>query len=75
MKDIYTMSGYLKIFLVVFFSTIIGCVFGLVLGTLNLEYSTLLLIIQATVTLLLIILWVLKSERDKDKSLQKEQRT
>ena len=68
------MSGYLKIFLVVFLSTIIGCVFVLVLGTLNLEYSTLLLIIQATVTLLLIILWVLKSERDKDKSLQKEQR-
>ena len=69
------MSGYLKIFLVVFVSTIIGCVLGLVLGRLNLEYSTLLLIIQATVTLLLIILWVLKSERDKDKSLQKEQRT
>ena len=69
------MSGYLKIFLVVFVSTIIGCVFGFVLGTLNLEYSTLLLIIQATVTLLLIILWVLKSERDKDKSLQKEQHT
>ena len=69
------MSRYLKIFLVVFVSTIIGCVFGLVLGILNLEYSTLLLIIQATVTLLLIILWVLKSERDKDKSLQKEQRT
>lgn len=69
------MSRYLKIFLVVFLSTIISCVFGLVLGTLNLEYSTLLLIIQATVTLLLIILWVLKSERDKDKSLQKEQRT
>ena len=69
------MSRYLKIFLVVFVSTIIGCVFSLVLGRLKLEYSTLLLIIQATVTLLLIILWVLKSERDKDKSLQKEQRT
>lgn len=69
------MSRYLKIFLVVFVSTMISCVFGLVLGRLNLEYSTLLLIIQATVTLLLIILWVLKSERDKDKSLQKEQRT
>ena len=68
------MSRYLKIFLVVFLSTIISCVFGLVLGRLNLEYSTLLLIIQATVMLLLIILWVLKSERDKDKSLQKEQR-
>ena len=69
------MSRYLKIFLVVFVSTMISCVFGLVLGRLNLEYSTLLLIIQATVTLLLIVLWVLKSERDKDKSLQKEQRT
>ena len=69
------MSRYLKIFLVVFVSTMISCVFGLVLGRLNLEYSTLLLIIQATVMLLLIILWVLKSERDKDKSLQKEQRT
>ena len=69
------MSRYLKIFLVVFVSTIIGCVFGLALGRLNLEYSTLLLIIQATVTLLLIILWVLKSERDKDKSQQKEQHT
>ena len=69
------MYRYLKIFLVVFVSTMISCVFGLVLGRLNLEYSTLLLIIQATVTLLLIILWVLKSERDKDKSLQKEQRT
>ena len=65
------MYRYLKIFLVVFVSTMISCVFGLVLGRLNLEYSTLLLIIQATVTLLLIILWVLKSERDKDKSLQK----
>ena len=68
------MYRYLKIFLVVFVSTMISCVFGLVLGRLNLEYSTLLLIIQATVTLLLIILWVLKSERDKNKSLQKEQR-
>ena len=31
------MSRYLKIFLVVFVSTIIGCVFGLALGRLNLN--------------------------------------
>lgn len=67
------MSGYLKIFLVVFICTIIGGIVSWILGSFDLENNTLLMIIQSTITLLLIILWVLKSVRNKDKTSPKNQ--
>ena len=67
------MSGYLKIFLVVFVSTIIGGIVSWILGSLNLENKTLLMIIQSTITLLLILLWMLKTGRNKDKTSSKSQ--
>lgn len=65
------MSGYFKIFLVTAISTIISSIVSWIIGRLNLEYNTLLLIIQSTITLLLIIIWVLISGRNKDKSSPK----
>lgn len=67
------MSGYLKIFLVVFICTIICGIVSWILGSFDLENNTLLMIIRSTITLLLIILWVLKSVRNKDKTSPKNQ--
>ncbi len=72
-KSRIIMSGYLKIFLVVFICTIIGGIVSWILGSFDLENNTLLMIIQSTITLLLIILWVLKSVRNKDKTSPKNQ--
>ena len=62
-------KNLIKIFLVVFICTIIGYIVRWFIGKLDLEYNTLLMIIQATITLLLIISWVLKSERNKNREI------
>ena len=59
-------KNLIKIFLVVFICTIIGYIVRWIIGKLDLEYNTLLMIIQATITLLLIISWVLRSEKNKN---------
>lgn len=64
-------KNLIKIFLVVFISTIIGYIVRWIIGKLDLEYNSLLMIIQATITLLLIISWVLRSERNKNKTSEK----
>lgn len=65
------MSKYLKIFLVAAISTVISGIVSWIIGRLDLEYNTLLLIMQGTITVLLIIIWVLLSEKNKDKSSTK----
>lgn len=65
------MSKYLKIFLVAVISTVISGIVSWIIGRLDLEYNTLLLIIQGTITVFLIIIWVLISEKNKDKSSHK----
>ncbi len=65
------MSKYLKIFLVAVISTVISGIVSWIIGRLDLEYNTLLLIMQGTITVLLIIIWVLLSEKNKDKSSTK----
>ena len=62
-------KNLIKIFLVVFISTIIGYIVRWIIGKLDLEYNSLLMIIQATITLLLIISWVLRSERNKNREI------
>ena len=62
------MSKYLKIFLVAAISTVISGIVSWIIGRLDLEYNTLLLIMQGTITVFLIIIWVLISEKNKDKS-------
>lgn len=65
------MSKYLKIFLVAAISTVISGIVSWIIGRLDLEYNTLLLIMQGTITVFLIIIWVLISEKNKDKSSHK----
>ncbi len=62
-------KNLIKIFLVVFICTIIGYIVRWFIGKLDLEYNKLLMIIQATITLLLIISWVLRSERNKNREI------
>lgn len=65
------MSKYLKIFLVAAISTVISGIVSWIIGRLDLEYNTLLLIMQGTITVFIIIIWVLLSEKNKDKSSTK----
>lgn len=65
------MSKYFKIFLVAAISTVISGIVSWIIGRLDLEYNTLLLIMQGTITVFLIIIWVLISEKNKDKSSHK----
>lgn len=65
------MSKYLKIFLVAAISTVISGIVSWIIGRLDLEYNTLLLFMQGTITVFLIIIWVLISEKNKDKSSHK----
>lgn len=65
------MSKYLKVFLVAAISTVISGIVSWIIGRLDLEYNTLLLIMQGTITVFLIIIWVLLSEKNKDKSSHK----
>ena len=65
------MSKYLKIFLVAAISTVISGIVSWIIGRLDLEYNTLLLIMQGIITVFLIIIWVLISEKNKDKSSHK----
>ena len=50
------MSKYFKIFLVAAISTVISGIVSWIIGRLDLEYNTLLLIMQGTITVFLIMI-------------------